>query len=753
MKTTFRTLGAGACVAMLAGAAAAQVEFSWRYYRPGNTGIQGDFNEAIHIGADGDPWISGYDPIAEEGGIARFIQSENRWFNVSNIDYAAIGSANDVGASRVSDIVPDASGNLWLGTWRGLLKMNIAAGPDSLVRFDPSNSRLPGGRTVDVTIAPDGAVWISAVSVAWGGGGLTRYVPATGEWTHFADRGGGTIAAQPKPGGGYFLWTSLEGASGMDRWDSQTRTWTHLPYAVGNPVALLSKHAADDAGNVWMVRLANAQGEMTLDCKRPDGTWITPPLPPLSTSLAAPFAMIRPFGNLGAYLVVIDPNNAYRLHRFDGSTWTDLGTVPHNGFIDDLDFSADGTIWVCGSGQGGAIRRDPASGVWQRYRVTNTSQFDLFNADLTIDAATGEVYAAANAGPGVGGMVRFDGTRWTGYNLFTYGLGGSWPFPTDNSEAVCVRPSTGHIAVNPMFNFTHDLNPATGQWTAVPGGMDSVRQYREDSTGRLWAIGHYGGLGYFRAGGFTTVRTGGWGLALQVDPERPGTVWANQDFEITRTDGISTFHRTIEDFPELAGGLFTGLAVDRGGVAWFGTWTQFTSTGSTLIRLDADTGAYQIWEHDLGWPFPGEHVRPQLVTPDGRLWMTYDSEFPSTEAGLLCWDGTTMETFPAPPNGEWRRGGLPHASIIDIEAKLIPGGYELWMSCPSRGLAVLSVTTPGCEADFNGDGFIDFFDYDDFVGCFETGSCPPGKSADFNRDDFVDFFDYDAFVGAFETGC
>jgi predicted esterase len=54
-----------------------------------------------------------------------------------------------------------------------------------------------------------------------------------------------------------------------------------------------------------------------------------------------------------------------------------------------------------------------------------------------------------------------------------------------------------------------------------------------------------------------------------------------------------------------------------------------------------------------------------------------------------------------------------------------------------------------CPADFNRDGFLDFFDYDDFVAAFESGA----PRSDFNRDGFLDFFDYDAFVLAFETGC
>jgi hypothetical protein len=54
-----------------------------------------------------------------------------------------------------------------------------------------------------------------------------------------------------------------------------------------------------------------------------------------------------------------------------------------------------------------------------------------------------------------------------------------------------------------------------------------------------------------------------------------------------------------------------------------------------------------------------------------------------------------------------------------------------------------------CPMDFNEDGFIDFFDYDDFVSAFEQGL----PTTDYNGDGFIDFFDYDDFVAAFEQGC
>ena len=65
----------------------------------------------------------------------------------------------------------------------------------------------------------------------------------------------------------------------------------------------------------------------------------------------------------------------------------------------------------------------------------------------------------------------------------------------------------------------------------------------------------------------------------------------------------------------------------------------------------------------------------------------------------------------------------------------------------------LSFVLHGCAADFNADGFVDFFDFNDFVSCFEGDACPPGKTADFNNDGFADFFDFNDFVDAFEKGC
>jgi hypothetical protein len=63
-------------------------------------------------------------------------------------------------------------------------------------------------------------------------------------------------------------------------------------------------------------------------------------------------------------------------------------------------------------------------------------------------------------------------------------------------------------------------------------------------------------------------------------------------------------------------------------------------------------------------------------------------------------------------------------------------------------VSVLACAAP-CTADFNGDGFADFTDFDAYVTAFEAGD----ESADVNNDGFLDFTDFDAFVAIFEAGC
>jgi hypothetical protein len=151
-----------------------------------------------------------------------------------------------------------------------------------------------------------------------------------------------------------------------------------------------------------------------------------------------------------------------------------------------------------------------------------------------------------------------------------------------------------------------------------------------------------------------------------------------------------------------------------------------------------------------------------LNYPDGRLVVL-------TGAG----GQRISHATPLPPVGAWSRRSIPiaeglwfvgssgtgtpatQAQILTVLGSLqrLLIGMEFGGDALEERVDLNRVRLGSCPADFNGDGFLDFFDYDDFVNCFETGACPPGRSADFNGDGFADFFDYDAFVAAFEAGC
>ncbi|MDX2148430.1 MAG: hypothetical protein SFZ23_13000 [Planctomycetota bacterium] len=63
--------------------------------------------------------------------------------------------------------------------------------------------------------------------------------------------------------------------------------------------------------------------------------------------------------------------------------------------------------------------------------------------------------------------------------------------------------------------------------------------------------------------------------------------------------------------------------------------------------------------------------------------------------------------------------------------------------------SIVAAGSVRCEADFNNDGQVDFFDYLDFVNAFGNDEV----AADFNADGQVDFFDYLDFASAFAAPC
>jgi len=658
------------------------IDYSWRYYTAGNTGIQGDYAEGLWIDHDGDPYIAAYSPGFEEGGFAKYIQAENRWINYSNVDYPVIGNINDVGASRISDIVEGENGILWMAHWRGLLKFDPAVGGSSIQFWGANNSPYPGGRTREIAIAPDGSLWMAVIAVNWGSGGLVNYNPSTNVWRYWgygstANNWPNTVAScdnvsiQQMQGGGYTVWISATG--NVIAFDSNTQSFTThtFNYNPGELVKTPGHNCVDAQNNLWMIRFNSIAPFYFLEYKTQNGQWITPPQPPVSSVLNDIWAF-KAYGNGNALLV--DGNS--NVWRFNGSSWQSLGAWKQGGFSYGIDLDANGNIWV--TGIGGAAKRDAQTGNWQRHRVTNSSQIDYWVEDISIDDQ-GNVWMTGNAGSGVGGFQKFDGIRWTGYNNANYGLGYPFPFPTDQTEAIYFRPSNGNIIINPMYNYLHSWNGSA--YTSLNYPFDRSKGVVEDSQNRLWSLGEYYNLHYYSNNTWTSVPYSGWGANIQKDPTRPGTIWACSGNQVLRTDGSYSFTRYNTNFPELnpQSDLLTTVAADLNGIAWVGS-------NKGLFKLNANNGTYQFYSPSNS-QIPGESITPLAITPDGRLWFANFQSTTTSTYGLGWFDGTNFGIIP-----QQQTGGLPHAQIYDIEMKNIQNGYELWISCASRGVAVLTVT-------------------------------------------------------------
>ena len=221
------------------------------------------------------------------------------------------------------------------------------------------------------------------------------------------------------------------------------------------------------------------------------------------------------------------------------------------------------------------------------------------------------------------------------------------------------------------------------------------------------------------------------------------------------------------------GGVQVGFAATANGSEhaslWRGSaasWVDLNpSSASRSVAWDVD-GPYQV-----GWVQVNGVHKASLWRGSASTWIDLSPANATTSAAISV-DGVWQV-------GAATVGGVRRASIWNGSAAswtdlslVLPGSWrdssaeEVWSDAtmlyvggsgynnvtrrPEALLWSRRITPPPCPADFNGDGFLDFFDYNDFVTAFEIGGA---LEADFNGDGFVDFFDYDDFVAAFEAGC
>lgn len=256
--------------------------------------------------------------------------------------------------------------------------------------------------------------------------------------------------------------------------------------------------------------------------------------------------------------------------------------------------------------------------------------------------------------------------------------------------------------------------------TTIAEARWNIRNTRFGTTG---SVSLYHNLGYFENSVLVSGNIGG-GMIL-----RTGDVLRIETFE-AYDDGIgadaawNNVAWTFETSTPVSLGRFESVSsILTGGGTGFGTDTE--------IGLFDSSGALLRWNDDYGGS--ANSGLAGLSLADGEYFLC-----------VMPYDSTGTNGLVSPGYA----GTGPYTLAINgasVDAGTLAPYSNLWYS--------FTVGEPACPADFNEDGFVDGFDYDDFVACFEGTACPAGTTADFNQDGFADGFDYDDFVSAFEVGC
>ncbi len=702
-------------------------DVSWELIRPSNTGIPGDFTQTIFIDDDDSPWIGGYITFWEEGGIGHF--DGTNWKVLGNVD------CNQILSPRFNDVVKTDDGIMWIGSDQGLLRFDPSVEPWCVTRLHANNSGLIGNQVVGLDIAPDGTIWIAnQESGGSSRGGLVQYDPAANSWNSWSTSNGlpwwagwdwvDFVNVQADSAGGYTVWFGSN-EMGLTTYKDGLFIWYGSPTPPDVspfPMGVIGNGSMDQFGNLLF------QTDQGMALRAKDGTYTMIPSPP-----AGGTSTLLPSGRIAVA-------SSTSTHIWDGS-WSSFG--PWGGSATyTIAEDSTGALWA--GGIGGAAKL--TNGVWQRHRLTNTGMLGYF-IDAIALAANGDVVMNGNAGPGVGGFdIMHPDRTWTNANVLTYGIGLTWPYPTDDTAALAYR-STGELLFSPWGNGVKEYDGVNYR-ELIPNSWP-IKHFGISESGRAWAATGNGNL--FRENddgqmliderftGENSPLPAGNISGIVADPLDPESVWIAASFGLAKTDGTNWTVIPREAFgldQDTLGYHIADFDVADDGTLW-------VSSGIGLFHYDPAIGLIETFDLTNA-PLPSDDIFNIEIAPDGSVWFSmFDGTFP--------YPGGVAQL----KDGQWRvwqqpTSPLPHNQINDIQSRPTADGYEIWIATASEAVAVISVEGAGaCLADLTGDGVLDFFDISMFLSAFTVGD----RAADFTGDGVLDFFDISAFLSEFIAGC
>jgi ligand-binding sensor domain-containing protein len=263
----------------------------------------------------------------------------------------------------------------------------------------------------------------------------------------------------------------------------------------------------------------------------------------------------------------------------------------------------------------------------------------------------------------MGGLVRFDGVRFTHYTPRNSALPHSnvWSLAVDPSGRLWLGTDGGGVAIWNGDGTVQHFGKADGLTS------DKIRPILMAKDGSVWVATHGGGVNRYHDGHWSAVTTkeglandNVWSLA----EDATGRIWMG-----TNGDGLDTWeggrivaHYGVKD--GLPQGAIAALTFTRSGDLWVGTFDG-------LARLR--DGKWTRWSRQEG--LPAQVVRTIREDSQGNIWV-------GTAEGVARIQDDTIETLPAEEGG----GAYVRAMIEDREG-------NLWVGLFGAGLRRLTDET------------------------------------------------------------
>ena len=607
---------------------------NWKYIRPTNTGLGGDYFRNIEVDKCGKKWTGGYLPFYSEGSVVRFDDSVfTSWSNFEGY----------IPNAQVYGIAFDQSNGVWVAC-NANINFNEHGGVahydgTTWAKWDSTNSPLATDYMNAIVIDHNNNVWATFSDFGTSQGGVAKYNGTA--WTVYTPSNSGlptTEVTDIDVDAQNNIWIGSN--LGLIKFDGLN--W--ITYTTSN-----SGISFDQISDVEVDESTNkvyAATSISIDIY--DGTNWTH----INNSNA-------PFGNInlteidarGDTVMIGSLGGTSGAWIYNGSSWSSHVSPAH---VKDVRIDNDGYFWTCGNG---FVEKFDGSS-WTTYSSMNTGSTSMLNNDVFVDSKN-RAWLSSDVN---GGINMFDCPKWQDYGPYNYNL---WniPFSYTGTGAGTTEDSYGDIWMSydglaggvAQVTGGDVNNPTAWQlWDNANSGvsLQFLNVIAADHIGNIY-VGHDNNCSISQY----SHSTNSWTNFSIYSPVQP-TCIASQGLNSIRVDdsnnvwfcgtaGLAMYDQTNITYysyinTPLPQGNIADIAFDTLGNKWIATeqgvykfdgttWTQYNSS---------NTGMIADWVNSL------------LIDKNGTLWVgCEEAVFPPYPAGLCSFDGTTWTQYTTTNSG------------------------------------------------------------------------------------------------------